>query len=90
MKLHLPKQLFTALLTAIALATAPAAWGGWGTDTGGNTDTYYMGGVTIDALSTADEGANQTATKFFLRATQANTAGTLLRLLLFRMEKRSQ
>ena len=27
MKLHLPKQLFTALLTAITLAAAPAAWG---------------------------------------------------------------
>ena len=88
MKLHLPKQLFTALLAAITLA-APAtlslgssAWGAWGTDTGANTDTYYMGSTTIDALSTTDEGADSSATSKFLRAEEENTSGTITALTL--------
>ena len=37
MKLHLPKQLFTALLTAFTLAAAPSAWGY-------DTNIQYVGG----------------------------------------------
>ncbi len=55
MKLHLPKQLFTALLTVITLAAAPAAWGegSWAIDNRtSNHIYYYSDGVQNETITT--------------------------------------
>ena len=50
MKLHLPKQLFTALLTAFTLAAAPSAWG----------DDMPFTGVNNRAIDTSSTTAKDT------------------------------
>ena len=82
MKLHLPKQLFTALLAAFTLGST--AWGAWGTADGNNPDTYYVESTdaTISAINTNDEGSDPEATTFFLRANATGVISTITTLTL--------
>ena len=65
MKLHLPKQLFTALLTAFTLAAAPSAWGADMTFTGVNnrgidtSSTTAQDTVTFQMTDTTDKSVSQ-------------------------------
>ena len=80
MKLHLPKQLFTALLAAITLATpatltlGSTAWGGW------SGDSFTLESATTDSIST--EGQTPGDLGFFIRTGEnPDMAGATVTLL---------
>ena len=92
MKLHLPKQLFTALITAITLAAAPAAltlgsaawgedsatttWAGTGYEWKGGTGDIFAGKTDAEAAAIWKDSANWTAVRCEYNTADGNGPGT--------------